>query len=82
MDIRGVHMDIHAWIMDIRIYIHASMDPLLNYPPLYPLLRKTPKNRFSVLVLSRIQSSVLIPLVLSSPATVTEYREQSTHDIF
>jgi len=37
--------------------------PLINYPPLYPLLHKTPKNRISVLVFSHIQSFIVIPLV-------------------
>jgi len=56
--------------------------PLINYPPLGRLLHKTPKNRVSVLVLSHFQRFIFIPLVLSSPVTVTEYRIQSTHDIF
>jgi len=51
---------------------------LINYPPLNLLLHKTPKNRISVLALSHIQSFILIPLVLSSPTTVTAYRVQST----
>jgi len=46
--------------------------PLINYPPLDRLLLMTPKNRISVLVLFHIHSFILIPLVLSSPATVTE----------
>jgi len=54
--------------------------PLINYPPLYPLLNKTPKNLICVLVLSHIQNFILIPLVrvLLSPATVTEYRVHTT----
>ena len=51
--------------------------PLINYPPLGRLLHKTPKNRVSVLVLSHFQRFIFIPLVLSSPVTVTEYRIQS-----
>jgi len=51
---------------------------LINYPPLDRLFHKTPKNRISVLVLSHFQSFILIPLVLSSPVTVAEYRIQST----
>ena len=50
--------------------------PLINYPRLYPLLHMTTKNHICVLFLSHIQSFVLMPLVLSSPATVTVYRIQ------
>jgi len=56
--------------------------PLINYPPLDRLLHKIPKNRFSVLVLSHYQSFILVPLELSSPATVTEYRVQSLLEMF
>ena len=52
--------------------------PLINYPRLYPLLHMTTKNHICVLVLSHIQSFVLMPLVLSSPATVTVYRLHTT----
>jgi len=52
--------------------------PLINYPPLHPSLHETPKNRICVLVLSNTQSFILIPLVLSSPATVTEHRVHTT----
>ena len=52
--------------------------PLINYPPLDRLLHKTPRNRFSVLVLSHFQTFIFIPLVLSSPVTITEYRVQNT----
>jgi len=52
--------------------------PLINCPPLDRLLHKTSKNRISVLVLSHLQSFIFIPLVLSSPVTVTEYTVQST----
>jgi len=48
--------------------------PLINYPPLDRSFHKTPKNRISVLVLSHFHSFILIPLVLSSRATVTEHR--------
>jgi len=47
--------------------------PLMNYSIVLYRLHKTPKNRISVLVLSHIQSFILIPHVLSSPATITEY---------
>ena len=52
--------------------------PLLNYPPLDLLFHKTPTNRISVLVLSHFQNFILFPLVLSSPATVIEYRVHTT----
>jgi len=55
--------------------------PLINYPPLDRLFHKTPKNRISVLVLSHIQSFNFIPLVLSSPATVTEYTENTEYRV-
>jgi len=47
--------------------------PPINYPPLDRLLHKTSKNRICILVLSHIQNFLLIPRVLSSPATFTEY---------
>jgi len=53
--------------------------PLTNYPPLYPILHMTTKNHICVLVLSHIQTFVLMPLVLSSPATVTVYRVYTRH---
>ena len=56
--------------------------PLINYPPSDHLLHKTPKNRTSVLILSHIQSFILIPLVIASRATVIEYRVHSTQEIF
>jgi len=51
--------------------------PLINYPSLDRLFHKTLKNRISVLILNHFQSFIFIPLVLSSPVTVTEYRIQS-----
>jgi len=56
--------------------------PLINYPPSDHLLHKTPKNRTSVLILSHIQSFILIPLVIASRATVIEYRVHSTQEFF
>ena len=53
--------------------------PLINYPPLYPLLHMPTKNHICVLVLSHIQIFVLMPLVLSSPATVTVYTVHIRH---
>jgi len=55
-----------------------SKHPPLNYPPLDRLSHKTPNNRIPVFVLFHFQSFILIPLVFSSPATVTEYRGHTT----
>jgi len=64
---------------DFETSANMPKHPLINYPPMYRLLHKTPKNRISVLVFFHIKSFILIPLVLSSPATVTEY---TVHTIF
>jgi len=51
--------------------------PVINYPPLYRLLHKTPKNRISVLPcpISRVSSESRLHFRLQQPS-------QSTHDIF